>query len=503
VLLEGMDLRSTELRHLDLSGSLTGKINGDGLSIRHGDFFLRKGFSTSEVVRLIGAFIYGDLDCEGSTLTVVSGDVLVADRATIRGDVRLGEKFKAVGKVSFVGADVTGSFICSNGSFENKEGRAISLDGSRIGGGLEMKGGLQAHGSVTLSEARITGGVSLSGASVSTKECTHKEPSDKNLIGVAIDAVRANILGDIKFVDGFRTDGLIDMTGCHIDGDLNFKECHFEGSQKTGLRARGADIQHGFYWQEIKCASGTVLDLTNASAAQISDDKGSWPPQGKLSIRDFSYGMIGKEHFNAEDRLKWLERQFVESPSGKTKPAPPEDEFGLQPFEQLASIFRRTGHEADARKILFYKEEARRQLGALGGFSRFASWFLGRTIKHGYEVGRVLLVGLFIIVLSWLVFGSGYEAGLILKARDTPKDPGTTYPSFSPFIYSVDSFLPIVDLHQEENWLPDAGKTCLLYNGRKVDGGLFLRWYLWAHIAIGWGISTLAVVSFTGLVRRD
>lgn len=69
------------------------------------------------------------------------------------------------------------------------------------------------------------------------------------------------------------------------------------------------------------------------------------------------------------------------------------------------------------------------------------------------------------------------------------------HPEFSPLIYAVDSFLPIVDLHQESYWLPRE-------NGWAGSWG-WVKIYLWFHIAFGWILTTLAVVGLTGIVKKD
>ena len=70
-----------------------------------------------------------------------------------------------------------------------------------------------------------------------------------------------------------------------------------------------------------------------------------------------------------------------------------------------------------------------------------------------------------------------------------------TYPSFVPFIYSIDSFLPFVELDQEKYWMPD-GKN-------KSGWGLMTRIYRWFHIAMGWFLSSLLVAGLAGLVKKD
>lgn len=78
------------------------------------------------------------------------------------------------------------------------------------------------------------------------------------------------------------------------------------------------------------------------------------------------------------------------------------------------------------------------------------------------------------------------------KGKWLPPD----YPAFSAIVYSLDVFLPIVDLHQEDFWLP--GKT---------DGGWGWAWrykvWMWIEILLGWFLTTLFIAGFTPLIRKD
>jgi hypothetical protein len=61
------------------------------------------------------------------------------------------------------------------------------------------------------------------------------------------------------------------------------------------------------------------------------------------------------------------------------------------------------------------------------------------------------------------------------------------YPIFSAFWYSLDVFVPILDLHQEDYWLPDEGQY---------------RSYMWLHIIAGWVLTTIAVAGFAGILKK-
>lgn len=67
------------------------------------------------------------------------------------------------------------------------------------------------------------------------------------------------------------------------------------------------------------------------------------------------------------------------------------------------------------------------------------------------------------------------------------------YPKFNALIYSADTLLPIVGMEMQEFWIPDE----------QHGFGTAARWYLWAHIFVGWALSLLAVADFSGLIKSD
>ena len=69
-----------------------------------------------------------------------------------------------------------------------------------------------------------------------------------------------------------------------------------------------------------------------------------------------------------------------------------------------------------------------------------------------------------------------------------------SYPRFNPAIYSADTLLPIVALEMQSFWIPDDRKGAL---------GEAARYFLWFQIAMGWGLSLLAVAGFSGLIKSE
>lgn len=126
--------------------------------------------------------------------------------------------------------------------------------------------------------------------------------------------------------------------------------------------------------------------------------------------------------------------------------------------------------------------------------------------------GRYIYMAIGVVVLGTVLFGTGYQHGLITPTEkdcspptqviinDCAKYPN--YPKFNPLIYSLDVFVPIIDLRLKSAWQPNAN------NGETEDpilhlkAGAWLRYYFWLHIFFGWVLTTLWVAGFSGLVRN-
>ena len=57
--------------------------------------------------------------------------------------------------------------------------------------------------------------------------------------------------------------------------------------------------------------------------------------------------------------------------------------------------------------------------------------------------------------------------------------------------YSIDELIPLVDLHEGDNWYPDDSAW-----------GNVARIYLTLHIIAGWFFTTVLVAAITGLLKK-
>jgi hypothetical protein len=220
-------------------------------------------------------------------------------------------------------------------------------------------------------------------------------------------------------------------------------------------------------------------------------------------IDGFSYTEFAGGPADADPRLRWLERQ----PPG----------YRPQPYRQLAKVLRDSGREAGATDVLIAKEEVLRREGGLGRLERAWNLMLDVTIGYGYRPLRALWWIAGFVTLGTLLFGVGYRAGIVTPTDEaayrefveTGNAP-THYPPFHAFVYSLENFLPVVELHQGEYWRPNPlhgvkGRARIL--GGEFDFGIvpgrLLRGYLWFYILAGWMLTPLLFAGLSGLVRPD
>lgn len=356
-------------------------------------------------------------------------------------------------------------------TFRRAQTRDIDFSGSQTGpisaDRLTTQGDVFLRGSLIKGEVRLLG-ANISG-DLSCTDAQFENPGRNALI-----ADRLTTHGNV-YLRGVHVKGAVRLLGAKICGDLRCTGATFENTEDTALNAEGLIVKGSLFWHSMKKRPGGVINLMHAKVGPLEDDAASWPHAGNLRLEGFEYeAFVGESPHTATERLRWLNLQ-------------PSVSFHPQPYEQLATVFRRMGSETDAREVLIAKQEARRKYGNLGRLSMAWNRLLGITIAHGYKPWRVMWFMIVMIPVGSAVFWYGHEClGVINQVQKGA-------PPFNPFIYSLEVFVPLVDLHQERYWLANSSGTL----------GALIRVYLWLHIILGWVSSTLLAAALTGLVRKE
>ena len=114
---------------------------------------------------------------------------------------------------------------------------------------------------------------------------------------------------------------------------------------------------------------------------------------------------------------------------------------------------------------------------------------------------------LVVVILGWALVTIGGRSGVMRPTwpESIPASADTSYEEFHPLLYSLDVFLPFVNLHQEQYWWPDAkaSGSFPVFGHRLRMSGRALRYYLWLQVIAGWLLSAIFVAGVTGLLRND
>jgi hypothetical protein len=306
----------------------------------------------------------------------------------------------------------------------------------------------------------------------------------------------------------FRADGLVRFVSAHVGTDFTVNQARFLGnpaggaatmpsSSANGLYALLLSVRGVFTWCNVELRDNAKLDLSAATISLFVDQERSWPPPGNLLIDGLTYSLLAfvdtpvPSGDAAAARLRWLANQ----PPG----------YHLQPYRQLAKVLRESGDDAGATKVMIASADARYAQHGLGG--RVVGWLLKVTIGYGHRPMLTILWSLAVVLFGWMVVRLAKEATVMRRTypENAPVVSQDRYERLRPFVYSLDVFLPFVDLHQEHYWWPDGeafSQLVVLGLPLQLSGALVL-YYLWAQIIAGWILSAIFVAGVTGLIAND
>jgi sRNA-binding regulator protein Hfq len=486
-----------------------------------GGVFLSNGFRAMGEVRLPSAQIGGSLSCTGGLFEVMHGNALTVDGASIKGDVSLRGSFKATGHVRLLGTQIGGDLTCSGGQFEVKEGRALSADRANVKGGVFLSNGFRAAGEVRLLGAQIGSDLTCTGGQFEARD------------GKALSADRSNVKGSVFLRLRFRATREVSLPGARIGGDLDCDGGQFEALSLDSAVVRGT-------WRLCKTLQPVRVNASHADVAVLVDDLVAWAPGSTLDgLRYAAFG--GLAPTSGKDRLTWLCRQPEEHLGDARGGAG----FRPQPWRQVQRVLREMGHTEDAKQVGIAFEDRLRTIGRLGespqGTHAVPAW-LKRVVAQGahYAFGKLAGYGYRPInLVAWMVavwFACGmaywwlalpprsamapsdplvFQNALYAKCLPGPKTLGNwylcdplrgEYATFSPFAFSLDLMLPVVDLGQEKTWgafVPTPKENPLAELFCNWHWGHAARLLAWFQTLFGWLSSLLLVAIVSGFSRRN
>jgi hypothetical protein len=409
-----------------------------------------RGFTAEGEVNLAGAVV-DNLDCRSGRFSASPGSALRAESLSCRSSVYLDDGFVADGCVSFKTATIGGNFVCSGGSFGSGRRGLDALDarGVTIGGAVRMDDGFHAAGGVRLAQARVGHRIDCTGGRFVTPD------------GVALDLSGATCDGDILLRVGKFSDRVC-VRGASVGRDLDFSFSQLGSC--VAFDAHGLYVGGTLHWTPDSPPKGEV-DLSFATVSTLRDDERSW--QGlSPNLVEFKYDRLDSV-LSVFDRLSLFERM---------RP------FSRQPYRHLSQVFRTAGAVREADFVAIAGHRAIRRKETMRLDLRISNWFQDVIVGFGYRPYRPAMV-----IAACILFGTPmfYIAGHLNTMRPSGQPSGemvtsaectSSYPCFSPLPYTIELFIPLIDLGQVNNWRPDPS----------APGGVLVSGCWYAARFIGW-----------------
>lgn len=528
-----------------------------------GDEVLFDGTEVYGRMNLNGAKIGGRLSLNGARIenktTNGRGVALSAVGARIGGTLRFAKAgtrasmtggreniFECRGRVNVNGAQVGGDLVFLGSSLQNitddGSGVAVSAKRLQVGGNLEFTGDFRAEGAVMLSGAKVGRGVCFGGAAFKNKARSAIYAKDMR-IGDDLHLKKTSAEGDLRF-------DRIDVTGSLVwDGLTISRRC--ENDRHAPLDLRHARIGSVLNAKDLSFVHPSSIDLCGVQVSTIAH---SWPqgwglprpgaPPCPVNFDGLIYNRIMLEtaakdgsappqrhHAHLLSRIfgprrnslgskygDWLQRQ--EKQIGDD-----ESDFFPQPYRQLARVLRNQGEESAARDIAIAEQWAAPKTGLLPRVARWAfgigfgfglrprnaiatliAFLLLGTIGVGVAKHGKMLTEPMVVASTGAQYEQSDDIGPAHLKRAMPHLGGTASDSAfdvdctdaaitwtDDLVYAADMLVPFIPLHQESK--------CEIKPSSDWGAGVW-RSLKAIYSVTGWVIFSLALVTFSGVLKR-
>lgn len=487
----GVDVAYSTIRGtLDLTGARLIANPGHALSaegaVVMAAVLLRQGFIARGTIWLLSARIGGNLLLAGARCDGRNRDAIVADQLEIAASLILRDALYVSGRLWFLGAKVASSIEIVNGVvLEGGAGTALLLESVVVGITIVVR-----------SEVQMRGGLRTFGAAIG-----------KNF---ELEDVTLSKPGELAWsAQGMRVGGTLRIIGNTVAGTIDLADvaCGTLTDVPTGYGDADFIRLDGFRYDRI----------------QVQD--GCWRWRSRWLTRQFATPADIREPGKA---LKWLERIPFLYDVLYPLPKPGSlDGYHPQPYLQLARRLALQGHQEDARRILSLRRTVERKV-MRRWLTGPLSWLFWLCFDYGLSAKRAVATMIVTLALGGaLVWLANHRGALVVDAQSVAvvgqSSAATDLPKavacgdqINPPIYAIDLFIPLIDLRQESKCEVGEAPGARLGPGVAIPiPGLNWTWRsafaeveLWRwgkalYGICGWILTSLAILTFSGVLRRQ
>jgi hypothetical protein len=152
--------------------------------------------------------------------------------------------------------------------------------------------------------------------------------------------------------------------------------------------------------------------------------------------------------------------------------------YSQDAYTTLENSFRKQGYFKQADRV--YIELRRRQGKELSsGIAKIWNRFLDLSVGYGKNLHRVIYPIVFFTALGSILFRRKYMI---------PRGEETKCIRYFPLFYSIDLFLPVINMYWTKDWMPK--KECA-----------FLNFWMVVHAIAGWILIPLALAVWMGIIK--
>ena len=460
---------------LSLAGSRLAGVFAEGLCVE-GDLQLADvdvvASSERGAVVVPDARVGGVLDLMDAKIVNDSGPALLADSLEVASNLRL-DNLRAggagtIGTIQLSNARVRGQISLVDAEVTNDAGPAVIADRLQVGGHVHLQkahiAGSGDDGAIWLLGAQIDAQLNFGGARITNND------------GPAVIADSAKVGNDLRldavWATGSDEYGTIRLPSARIGGLLDVTEnATITNDMGPGLHLGGAEVgAEVFLPAELVCGRPQV--------------RGRCTGTGQISFDGFTFAALHETTWR-----EWL--HLIRFHTSAYRPGP---------YQQLAAVERAAGHDGNARRILIAQQRDlyRRAPKELGNWlTRRFHWLWGKLAGYGYLARRTAAALLFALALAG---GLGYWAGHVVDAgHHTAERPA----SFDAPVGKPCTTIELVEVGLDRGLplSPTGVRTRCDLNPATATGGVFTV-AIWLVQAAVWGLATLALAGYTGLVRK-